>query len=492
MGLLTSGFKLCGAKVTCCRHNVSNRSIRKQLILAVVSSQVLLAIGLTCAGVLYTRRRVQASLDTSLQAHAMSIAALVRYPEDGSSRLLFDSVLAPGSIDGVHADLYQVSTEALGIVGRSPNLPGPEELCRGRNGYSNLIRDGMPYRLLCLHNVPMLDREENQATYTLTVAYAAPSGQVQREEQAAGTYIAAASLLLMSATTLLALWGVRRGLLPLQQLADQAAHVSAQHWEFHSPHDAEMTAELRPLTQAMETMLQRLQTSFLQQREFLGNAAHELKTPVTILKSTLQSLVQKQRTSGEYEAGIRRALDDMERLEKLLRWMLRLARAEQWAYGTLRRDLDRIDLAATCENAIEGVRSLAQANANDIQFVADADVTCRADPEDLETVWVNLLENAIRYSPHGGPIRIRISANGDSHAKVVVQDHGPGIPPAELEHIFERFHRGDPSRARETGGFGLGLAIARALVEAYGGTIRAESEPGQGTLMTVELPLQQA
>jgi signal transduction histidine kinase len=116
-------------------------------------------------------------------------------------------------------------------------------------------------------------------------------------------------------------------------------------------------------------------------------------------------------------------------------------------------------------------------------------VISRADPEDLELVWVNLLENAVRYSPEGSSIDLTVSANGSNRAQIVVADHGRGIPKEELTHIFERFHRVDASRTRETGGFGLGLAIAKALIEAYGGTIVAESELGRGTRMIVELPL---
>src|SRR5205085_4385555 len=125
-----------------------------------------------------------------------------------------------------------------------------------------------------------------------------------------------------------------------------------------------------------------------------------------------------------------------------------------------------------------------------IEFQNSAPVITRADPEDLELVWVNLLENAVRYSPQGSVIQMALSANCGDRAKVVVTDQGTGIPQEELTHIFERFHRVDLSRNRETGGFGLGLAIAKALIEAYGGTIVAESELGRGTRMIVELPVQ--
>src|SRR5439155_5542314 len=163
-----------------------------------------------------------------------------------------------------------------------------------------------------------------------------PLIRVQEQTWAAGVFIAVASLILLGATVLLALYGIRRGLQPLQRLAAQAALVSARNWELPLPAEAEQTTELRPLTDSMIAMLSRLERSFVQQREFLGNAAHELKTPVAVLKSTLQSLLQRPRTSEEYRAGLQASMQDLDRLEQLLQWMLRLARAEQRAHDPRR------------------------------------------------------------------------------------------------------------------------------------------------------------
>jgi signal transduction histidine kinase len=238
----------------------------------------------------------------------------------------------------------------------------------------------------------------------------------------------------------------------------------------------------------MTEMLGRLQRSFEQQREFLGNAAHELKTPVAVLKSTLQSLLQRPRAAEEYRLGLEHSIEDVERLEKLLQWMLRLARAEQWAQGALRRDLPVIELTATCEEAADRIRSLAQAHGTTIRVAKNGPIPLRADPEDLQLVWTNMLENAVRHSPEGSVVELAIG-NGSQSAQVIVTDHGEGISSSDLPHVFDRFYRGDRSRSRATGGFGLGLAISKALVEAYGGTICAQSTPGEGTRMTVELPL---
>jgi signal transduction histidine kinase len=172
--------------------------------------------------------------------------------------------------------------------------------------------------------------------------------------------------------------------------------------------------------------------------------------------------------------------------------MLRLARAEQWSHGALRRDLQVIDVTATCEESIERVRHLAESRNAKVRLSKNGPVAFRADPEDLHLVWINLLENAVRYGPEGGLVEVTIARGESGAAQIVFEDHGAGIATADLPHVFERFYRGDPSRTRATGGFGLGLAIAKALIEAYGGTISADSTPGKGTRMTVELPAGQS
>jgi signal transduction histidine kinase len=341
-----------------------------------------------------------------------------------------------------------------------------------------------------LFRVPVLDREEGDAFHpeVLTVVYASPTARLDQQVQHSGIYIAVSSLLLLAVTIPLALWGIRRGLLPLQELAERAALVSTQAWELRLPEEVQQVKELRPLTESMTTMLDRLRHSFDQQREFLGNSAHELKTPVAVLKSTLQSLLQRPRTLDEYRAGIEHSLEDLERLDQLLQWILRLARAEQWARGALRRDLETIDVTATCEDAIERIRHLADSRTTTVRLSKNGPVPFRADPEDLQLIWINLLENAVRYSPPGGSIDVAVSWGNSGGAQITFEDHGSGIDPAHLPHVFERFYRGDPSRNRATGGFGLGLAIVKALVEAYGGMITADSTPGKGTRMTVVLP----
>ncbi len=464
-------------------------SIRRRLIATVVLSQLLLAAGLLSIGVFYTQRRLLAALDTALQSRAMSVAALVRYTEDASGNVYFDQTLMPQPLDPGHPDLFAVWAERSGLLTHSADWPSGISSLEPRDRWE-FTRSGIPYRALRVSQVPVLDREEGKSfqPQTLTIVYAAPEVSLREQVRAAGFFIALASALLLGVTVLLALWGIRRGLLPLRNLTEQAAAVSAETWDFHVPEEAVQSQELRPLIDAMILMLARLQESFDRQKQFLDNATHELKTPVAVLKSTLQLMLQRPRSAEEYRHGLERSLEDLGRLEQLLQNMLRLSRAERWSRGPSRRVLQPVDLAATCQEAARRIQSLADAKQVTIKLASQGAVALQADPEDLQLVWVNLLENAVRYSPEGAAIEVGITRTASNLVQVTFADHGPGIAPNELPRIFDRFYRGDASRTRSTGGFGLGLAISKAVIEAYGGTIRAESASPQGTRMTVELP----
>jgi len=463
-------------------------SLKTRVIAAVVASQLLLAVALVVVGVSYTRRRLESGLDATLHGRAMTAAALVRYEEDNTSKLLFDRSLLPPPLDPRHPDLYRVALNGAGVLAQSPEWPSELQAPASKSHWDFALA-GVPYRAIWLRDAPILDREgpPPQPEPTLSIIYAVPAEQMRGEVARAAAYLAIAGLAALSVTVLLALWGVRRGLLPLERLAASAARVSTRNWEL--PEKAsEQPQELVPLTEAMKTMLEGLKQAFTQQREFLGNAAHELKTPVATLKSTLQSILQKPRAAEEYRAGMEQALEDLARLEKLLQWMLRLARAEQWAAGALRRELEPVNVAETCQEAIARLNGLAQSREVGVRFSGGEPPWLIADPEDLQLIWANLLENAVRYSPQHGQVTVTVErVNG--RARVTVADQGAGIPEPELAHIFERFYRGDASRGRDTGGFGLGLAIAKALAEAYCGSISASSQAGQGTRLVVDLPL---
>jgi signal transduction histidine kinase len=470
---------------------MAKSSIQRRLLISIVVAQLVLAVGLVDVAVFVTRTRLRDAFDVALHGRAISIAALVRYSESAPYQLVFESGLVPPPIDPEEPDLYEVFANGHTLIARSLNWPERRGVMppRADRWIASYVVNGVPYRALLLEHVPILDREDNSTAPTyLTITYASPVSPVIRAVRQVLTYIVIGSIILLAISGGFSIWALRRSLRPLEELARGAAAISPSNWNLDPPEEARDTLELEPLTQAMTSMLAGLQRAFTQQREFLANAAHELKTPVAILKSTLQSLAQRPRSADEYRAGLEDALDDMARLEKLLHSMLRLARAEQWAAGNLSRDLTPVDVGMTCQVAIERVHPVADQRGITIEFTPNGTLRLLADPDDLELVWSNLLENAIRFSPDHATVRIKMrSVNGRGYVEVA--DDGPGIPAAELPHIFERFHRGDSSRTRNTGGYGLGLAISKALVEAYGGTIDPQSKPGEGTRMVVSLPV---
>ncbi len=403
-------------------------SIQRRLIAAVIISQLLLAVGLVGVAVYFTRRQLRNAFDAQLNGRAMSVAALVRYSEDPHPKLVFEDDLVPPPLEKDHPDLFEVKSGDGQLIARSPNWPADlQPVPKQNHQHTNFELNGIRYRAVRLENVPVLDREEDTPTNgVLTITYAAPSAQMSRAITYTGIYIAIASTLLLLVTVGLAVWGLRRSLRPLAELTASAAAISTANWELNPSEAARSTTELAPLTAAMTTMIDGLHRAFTQQREFLANAAHELKTPVAILKSTLQSLLQRPREAAEYREGLEQALDDMARLEKLLHSMLRLARAEQWAAGSTRRDLEVIDIAATCRSAIDRLAPLARERNVLIDFTHNGAMPVRADADDLELVWANLLENAIRFSPDAGSVQLRLRADG-RQGFVEVEDRGPGM-----------------------------------------------------------------
>jgi signal transduction histidine kinase len=465
-------------------------SIAHRLIAAVIVSQLLLAIGLFFVSVYFTRRQLLAAFDAELRGRAMSIAALVHYSEEEHPTLEFQQDMLPPPFERRNADLYEVADQTGKLIARSTGWPNLSLPSAPKATYTDFYCNREVYRALRLSRVPVLDREAGApANDFLTVTYASPISPVTRTIARLRLYIGGGCAFLLCITVPLAIWGLRRGLRPLEDLASNAGQISPSNWELNHGAEAMRTKELAPLTKAMSSMLEGLHRAFTQQREFLANAAHELKTPVAILKSTVQSLLQRPRSSEEYRAGLEQCLEDMARLEKLLHSMLRLARAEQWAAGSLQRDPAEIDLRATCDAAIDSLGPLARQRGVQIQISSNGPVAVRADPEDLELVWTNLLENAVRFTPQNSAVRVLVGSD-PNHGMVEIADSGPGIPPDELPYIFERFHRGDSSRARDTGGYGLGLAISKAVIEAYGGSITPKSETGVGTRMIVCIPKQ--
>ncbi|HEY4837611.1 MAG TPA: ATP-binding protein [Candidatus Acidoferrales bacterium] len=470
------------------RALINRTSLAARIVVVVVGLDLLLIAVLVTLGVFAARTELLAAFDTSLQSKALSIRALVRYDEDGSSDLIFDTSGLPPSADPAHPDVFAVYLKR-NLLAESPGWNGlPSETRYSNDQFARFREQGAPFRGLILHEVEILDREEDASAPVakITVVYASSLLEVRRRVMRVGLYLSGAGLILLLPMSWLTVWAVRRSLNPLHDLAARASQITVQTWAFDVPASAPVTPELTPLTQALQTLITRLHDSFASQRQFTSDLAHELKTSVAIIKSGAQVLLQNPRSAQEYHAGVESLVTDCERLETLVERMLRLARAEQRGELGARERIGTADLLATCEAAIARISALAAAKQLQLSLEGKPHIELRADPDDLELVWVNLLDNAVRHSVPNSTVHLRLSESDRRTVSVAVEDSGEGILVDELPHVFDRFHRGTETRVTTSPRFGLGLAICKAIIEGYGGTIHLTSAPGRGTSVRVD------
>lgn len=279
-------------------------------------------------------------------------------------------------------------------------------------------------------------------------------------------------------------WLARRALAPVDRMTQAAARINAQQLNERlvvaNSHD-----ELGRLATTFNGMLDRLEESFAELQNFTADAAHEFRTPLAVMRTSLEVALRSPRSTEYYQNRLQDMAEEVERLTSLSNQLLLLAREDA---GFSDGDSECIDLGNLIGSVADDLESLADEKSLIINCPLSANVLVQGSPEPLRRVFLNLLDNAIKASPPSAEIELELTVR-NGRAIVTVTDEGPGIPAAHLPHIFERFYRSDPSRSRETGGTGLGLAICRAVVSRHGGAIRVESEMGHGTRFLVELPL---
>ena len=275
-----------------------------------------------------------------------------------------------------------------------------------------------------------------------------------------------------------------RVLSPVGAMADKARGITAdslgERLPVGNPQD-----EFGRLATVFNDTLSRLRDSFDRLRRFTSDASHELRTPLTAIRSVGEVALQAPLDSGGYRDVIGSMLEEVDRLTRLVDSLLTLTRADSGATRPVR---EIVELAVLADNVAEHLRVLAEEKQQSLSVDTAAPVEAVCDPAILRLALMNLLHNAIKYTPNGGAIRIRAAATASGQPSIEVQDTGPGIPAAHRERIFERFYRVDPDRSRESGGTGLGLAIARWAVAANGGRIELESEESKGSLFRIVLP----
>jgi len=277
-------------------------------------------------------------------------------------------------------------------------------------------------------------------------------------------------------------WFVGRALRPIGAISTTAARISAGDLS-QRIETAEAGSELGQLAGILNSTFARLETAFAQQKQFAADAAHELRTPVTVMLTQTQTALSRERDAAGYRQAVEACQRAAQRMRRLIGSLLELTRFDA-GQEVLKRM--KFDLAGTVAEGMESVRTLAAER--QVKMVAETKpVEITGDPERLAQVVLNLLTNAIQFNQPGGEVRLKLEVSGGL-AVLHVVDTGRGIAAEDLPHVFERFYRAEKSRTG-AGNSGLGLAICRAIVEAHGGSITAASVPGDGATFVVRLPI---
>ena len=358
------------------------------------------------------------------------------------------------------------------IVGQSTNapvsasppatgLPVPGELLRTRGGLRELIERG-PHGLSCLvgRDISADLAEVRRLAWLLSGA--------------------GAGVLMLG--LLGGWWLTTRALRPLKAIGATAEKIAAGDLSTRID-TARADTELMQLTAVLNSTFARLEAAFAQQARFTADAAHELRTPVTVLLTQSETALTRERTAPEYREALDAARRAAQRMRRLIESLLELARLDS---GKETAPRARFDLAGAVTESLELLRPLAEAR--ELRFNASLPPTpCHGAPERICQVIANLVTNAIQYGRPGGEVRVTTRIEG-GEAVLTVADTGEGISPADLPHVFERFYRGDKARGHAQGQTGLGLAISKAIVESHGGRIEVASQIHAGATFTVRLP----
>jgi len=447
-------------------------SLRAQLLAWVV----LTLVGAICFNLYDSFRTADAAsklvTDRTLLASARVIAEAVRVDSGGTVEVdvppaaleMFDT----GYGDQV---FYQVITAWGNLVAGFPDLPLPTV---ERVGQDKSFRSASVRTLALNHPVVGLP---DDGIISVTVAVTHNSQFALRRRLWLSDFTKQLVLVLLAG--IVTIIGLQRGLAPVLRLRDAVRARGRDRLDPLSP--SMVQTELRPLVLALNDHMERVQNQMAAQRRFVSNAAHQLRTPLALI-STQASVAAREESPERRDEALQALRNSTRQISRLASQLLTLSRAEP---GSRRPRRDVIDLAKAAEEVLGAQAEEALRRGIDIGLEEAGPVKVAGDGTMLREMLVNLVDNAIRYTPVGGKVTVSVTCH-DGKALLTVEDSGPGIHPMEREHVFERFYR---VMGTEEEGSGLGLAIVREVVEGAGGAVYLSDAAGGGLLVTVRLPI---
>ena len=453
------------------------RSFRVRVTLWYVAWVAVLLVALALAIYFVVRGTLNESLRENLEQRLAGARATLRFEDDAATLSDLRSALAD---DDSFARLLSSQGDVLDSDGRFADQL-PVDTARltaaldGRSGRYRIEGPGEPYLATI---VPVRSRGG--------AVIAALEVGVSRGDTDEALDTLLIVLLIAVPTTIVVAGGgglliARRALRPIRDMTDLANEISADELDrridYAGPPD-----ELGQLAQTLDSMLDRLEASFEQQRRFTADAAHELRTPLTAIRGQIDVALRRERSPGEYRDVLQRVGGQSERLTQLVESLLLLARAA----GQLALETGAVELSAIVADSVAAHQGEAAERGVALTKNTGRE-TVAADPALLRLLIDNLLRNALAVTPSGGSVMVRTGSEPDT-VLITVTDTGPGIPEADLERIFDRFYRVQAARSRQDGGAGLGLAICRTIAEAHGGSIGARNRDEGGAEFAVRLP----
>jgi heavy metal sensor kinase len=452
------------------------RSVRLRLALAHSAALGLILLAYAALVFAFLRASLLADLDSRLREEVGLADEHLEPSDDG--RLLWRGRYHPDDEDAPAGERWlEVWSPEGELLLRAPaprplGLPAPDS--RGSSART-LNLEGTSLRVL--------DGRTSIAGVTVVVR-AARSAEPLRRSLAQLLLVLGLGVPIALAASLALGYGLaRRALAPIERMTERARAITADRLSDRLPVD-NPDDELGRLASTFNDTFARLERSFDQLRRFTADASHELRTPLTAMRSVGEVGLSQPRDVVGYREVIGSMLEEVDRLTRLVETLLAFSRADA---GQVRLHAEALDLADLSREVVVHLGVLAEEKGQSLAVEARGPVPARADRSVLRQALVNLVDNAIKHSPAGQPIRVVAWADGGSSVVDVI-DRGPGIPSEHRPHVFERFYRVDEARSRESGGVGLGLALAEWAVRSAGGRIEVETEEGAGSTFRIVLP----
>jgi len=453
--------------------------LRVQLVLWTVTLEAILLLVFALILIFALQNSQNQQINETLRLSAAQMNAVVDVAADnGVSRYVIpaeDTAVLRGR--GVLVWILNPDGMIAATVGEANNTPLPVSLPPPGEIMDIILPHDEPARLFVLTL-----QEGNRSLGRLVLAVSLRTEQVFIQQVLLSLTVAIPLVLILSAAG--GLFLANRALSPVASITATVRYISAD--DLSQRIHLNTQDEIGQLAHTFDAMLERLQNAFQRERQLTSDVSHELRTPLGLLKTQLSLARSRPREAPELLQMMRDMEGDVDQMTRLVEQLLTLARIEQRGL----QDRTHVDLGQVVEAVISQFHEKAITRGIDLTLERpkQIDLTIRGEIESLFQVFANLVENAIKYTQPDGFVSLQIVRHWDE-ISVAVINSGEGIAPEHLPHLFERFYRADSARARQTGGFGLGLAIASAIVQSHHGSITAASQPGYKTTFTVTLPV---